>query len=494
MSGMSIDSPKTPNIVSIKNAGKVYEIAVDADETGKSFKEKIQGVTNIPVARQKILVKGGKLNDDSLLSSLSLNPKQPIMVLGTPDANLPSKPVEKQVFLEDLNQNQLVKVGTDPSGLVNVGNTCYLNSSLQALFGIKDVRDKLSSYPVPAGVGNTPAQTLTLSLKSLFGRMDKKQERIDPSIFLSMFRNLFPQFAEAERGFYKQQDAEEAFSQIMTVLGQEVKVGDLFRLSFKAKQKCLALPGEEEVVTFEDSLKLNCHIDIKTNFLRDGIIGGLKETIEKHNATLQSNTEYEILRSIVRLPKYLTVHFVRFYWRRDTQKKSKILRRVQFPFELDLAEMLDDSIKQDKVAIRDKFRHIDKDNTELIRDFKKSKKDSALSPLEQQEEDDLKILSIKTKYHDDFQSILPAGIDIDTTTENPSSVYELNAVITHAGSSADSGHYMAYVKNDSDLDGESWWKFNDDKVSSVSRDKVESLAGGGESDSALILIYKGKGL
>ena len=217
------------------------------------------------------------------------------------------------------------------------------------------------------------------------------------------------------------------------------------------------------------------------------------ETIEKYNDTLQSNTEYEISRTITRLPKYLTVHFMRFFWRRDTQKKSKILRRVQFPFELDLAEMLDSSIKNDKVAVRDKIRQIEKDQDELIRDFKKSKKSSGLNPTEQEEEDQMKIESIKSKFRDDLSSALP-GMSLDSTTENPSSVYQLGAVITHAGSSADSGHYQAYVRDPKDIEGIRWWKFNDDKVSEVSREKVETLAGGGEADSALILIYKGVGL
>lgn len=102
----------------------------------------------------------------------------------------------------------------------------------------------------------------------------------------------------------------------------------------------------------------------------------------------------------------------------------------------------------------------------------------------------MKITSIKSKFKDDLNSALP-NVDFNTTTENPSSVYELNAVITHAGSSADGGHYKAYVKDPTDLDGERWWLFNDDKVSSVNKEKIETLAGGGESDSALLLIYKG---
>jgi len=82
---------------------------------------------------------------------------------------------------------------------------------------------------------------------------------------------------------------------------------------------------------------------------------------------------------------------------------------------------------------------------------------------------------------------------------NQSGLYELRGVVTHQGASADSGHYTAYVKKSAPVDpkagkkGEEdgqWWWFNDDKVTEVTVDKVEALAGGGESHSALILLYK----
>lgn len=473
--------------ITIKNAGKIFDITLQENDTGKVLKEKIQELTLIPPERQKILIKGGKLTDDVVVFSLNL--KNPVMVLGTPDKNLPSKPVEKQVFLEDLNKNQLVKVTNEPSGLTNLGNTCYLNSSLQALFQMEDIQNKVRDFSFTGS--NQTHDNLVLALKTIFLQMSKKHEAVTPSIFLSLFRRSFPQFSEQVNGMYKQQDAEEAFSQILTSLRSALKVDDLFRIGFNKETKCLDVP-EEAIKGFEDAFKLDCHIDVKTNFLRDGILAGLKETIEKHNDTLNADAKYEISKTISRLPKYLTVHFIRFFWKSDINKKSKILRRVQFPFELDLAEMLDSSIKPEKIANRDTIRKVEKDNLDLIRDFKKAKKDTSLTPLEQQEEDELKITSIKSKFRDDLSTAMP-NINFETSTENPSSVYELNAVITHAGASADGGHYKAYVKDPTDLDGDRWWLFNDDKVSAVNKEKIETLAGGGESDAALLLIYKGLG-
>lgn len=468
---------------------------MEASDSGESFKKKIQQVTNIRPERQKILVKGGKVADDVTIASLNIAPGKPVMVLGTPDKDLPSAQIEKPVFLEDLNDSQLHKVDNEPSGLVNLGNTCYLNSSLQVLFSVKEIKDKLATY---SSSGLSLAQSdsqasLTLGLKRLFEQMTAKHQDVDPTIFLMLLRNIYPQFAEqSDRGGYKQQDAEEAYLQILTSLNSTLKLGDLFQIGFKVKSQCIALPDAPVTESREDGLKLACHINISTNFLRDGLLNGLKETIEKYNDTLQTNTEYQITRLITRLPKYLTVQFVRFYWKRETQKKSKILRKVQFPFELDVSEMLDEDIKADKVKARDAIRKVEKDNLDLVRDYKKTRK-AAPTTTTEAEEEELKIMSIKSKFQDDLKAVLP-GVDFDSLTQNPSSVYQLQGVISHKGASADSGHYQAFVKDPSDLDGDKWWKYNDNKVSPISKDKVEQLAGGGESDNALILLYKAIGL
>ena len=82
---------------------------------------------------------------------------------------------------------------------------------------------------------------------------------------------------------------------------------------------------------------------------------------------------------------------------------------------------------------------------------------------------------------------------------NKSGLYELRGIVTHQGASADSGHYTSYVKKQGPLDpktgkrGEEdgkWWWFNDDKVSEVEAEKIDTLSGGGESHSALILLYR----
>jgi ubiquitin carboxyl-terminal hydrolase 14 len=72
---------------------------------------------------------------------------------------------------------------------------------------------------------------------------------------------------------------------------------------------------------------------------------------------------------------------------------------------------------------------------------------------------------------------------------NQTGLYELRGVITHQGASADSGHYTSFVKKQGVKDPVTgkrkaedgkWWWFNDDKVSEVDAERIQSLSGGGK--------------
>jgi ubiquitin carboxyl-terminal hydrolase 14 len=76
------------------------------------------------------------------------------------------------------------------------------------------------------------------------------------------------------------------------------------------------------------------------------------------------------------------------------------------------------------------------------------------------------------------------------------------AIVTHKGASADGGHYIGWVRkatldpmgaqdeNAPEGDKEEWYKFDDDKVSIVTREKIATLDGGGEDSTAYILLYR----
>jgi ubiquitin carboxyl-terminal hydrolase 14 len=207
----------------------------------------------------------------------------------------------------------------------------------------------------------------------------------------------FPQFAQTgPHGQPMQQDAEEFYSNVLTVVGEEMSGLMAIQSAFKEKSvgedelmgatnvvdallgikveetlTCDELPlapvasstdgvegsagevsaVEPPVIRYDLQRKLVCNIQggveqsttsksgppINVNHIAEGIRLAMSGKIEKHSDILGRNAVWTKTQRIARLPPYLTVQFGRFYWKvtPDSQDHSGVKCKVMKPVAFD---------------------------------------------------------------------------------------------------------------------------------------------------------------
>jgi len=409
------------------------------------------------------------------------------------------------------------------------------------------------AYRFDGNMGGVDGEAnLTASLRDLYQSLNGTTDAFPPFAFLTVscpcdrsllvdcvahllepspqiLRQVAPQFAEMARGGpggmgggYAQQDAEEVWVRIINALqnslpglpppsdssasnGSAVQNSSAARKFVQQymsgqmviKRSCPEAPSEEPTYNKDNFTMLQCNISGTTNDMISGISDSLTQQIEKNSPSLGRTAVYDESSRIDRLPAYLSCHFVRFYWRRDINKKTKIMRKVKFPFDLDAQPFLSDELKKKVEKTSTKIKEVEKSRDERmkIRRRAKAKKeneeqlardiasappadpakagtaggsggtdpprpadpmavDTAEDSLPKDSEPQLGALLTE---QEEFELRAKEAAEVRATIDpelaadigaNVSGLYELVGIVTHKGAAADAGHYISWVKKD----------------------------------------------
>merc|ERR1712228_359772 len=390
-------------------------------------------------------------------------------------------------FVEEMSEAKKQKAfAALPPGLHNLGNTCYLNACIQCVKSVNELREYLKTY----ASNHSNANSVATKLGQLMQKLDSNSDAVVPQQFVQYFRGAFPRFASRnEHGIWEQQDADEAYTEILSALRQDNTlsvsqnedekmnvVDSLFEGQFESETICTESEEEPKQKVTEKFTKLQCFIDGDSRHINDGIKKGFTENVEKNSSKLGRNAIWTKTKSISVLPKYIPVQLVRFFWKQKTQKNAKILRKIIFPIEkLDVYDFCNKELK----ASIEKYRKLKLEKEDKERERKQAVKSSDES--EKKKKDDEESADDKMEVDNEEEEQKIDEKDLET------GYYELCGIVTHKGRSANSGHYIGYSK---DSARGKWLKFDDEDVTEIKADDVKQLYGGGDHQMAFLCIFR----
>ncbi|EER01961.1 tRNA-guaninine transglycosylase, putative [Perkinsus marinus ATCC 50983] len=474
------------NIPVVVKWGKAtYNIEVNTAESVAVLKTQLENLTSVPHDKQKIMgLPGGLLKDSDDLSKKITKPNQKITLLGTAVAQQLKAPTASTVFVEDLSDEERRKVlkerevETLPIGLVNLGNSCYMNATLQALYAVPPLRQALLKYYDSSAhsEGSNQERSLSALIHQTFKDLGTKADAVEPASLFMLLRVMYPEtFGKTTQGgIPQQQDADEFLRALMLNLSDTVKtphsnvIDDLFGFTMKTRMRCLEAEAEPESVSEERHRVLLCHMGTPTDpvgHLYQGVQLSLKETITKQASVLGRDAEFEKSSAMDSLPEYLIVEFARFQWKGESTSAG------HFPQVLDVYDFCTEDVRKQLTRGRQRRRvYMDEQERKRIQAKEANRKDSDVE-MDATEED-------------------------SSVAQIPTGNYRCVSIVSHEGRSAEGGHYMGWAKfkeADGDVFKEDQWvRFNDDKVTQHDWKYVVDQLVGGRADTqiAYIVIYQ----
>ena len=231
-------------------------------------------------------------------------------------------PEEQEELLVVENNNDVGR-----RGLVNLGNTCYLNSLLQAFMHTNSVRSSISVLPQESIQTSHFLGNMTALFHAQWEGED--QGPIKPR---SLFKNLHAHNPLLFRRNI-QQDAHEAFIALANLMREAHESLDLFRFSINTALRCENGPHSSNLDQTQGMVLLVPRLDIPvaledliSEYLRPESIAGV--------AACWGRTAQRAIE-VVQLPRVVV-----FSLNRNDYTNPKILTAVRFPDEISASLLL----------------------------------------------------------------------------------------------------------------------------------------------------------
>lgn len=241
----------------------------------------------------------------------------------------------------------------------------------------------------------------------------------------------------------QQQDANECLTEMLRVLQQKIpaletspnpdnkivvtspsdhsqRISSLVEQYFGGEFTCIMKneesPEETPSTTKESFLQLSCFISQDVKYLNTGLKLRLEERLTKMSSSLSRDASYLKTSQISRLPGYMCISLVRFYYKEKERVSAKVLKDVKFPITLDVYDLCTPELKEKLKPNREFFRLQDEEQKMICKAEKLAMEQKKILKPEEQPEIEYAPFS----FSDDLGS-------------NNSGFYELTAVLTHKG-------------------------------------------------------------